>query len=218
MSLTRTAKNEFRRNFGRRLKDLRASLSYSQEEMAYALGIQAPRYSKYEIGRSEAPYEILLRIANLTGVDLDYLVVGRSGRGGRRSESPEDQLREFLNIVPTAAILYDSHGKLRYCNKTYLAAFFPDRPSFAKPGTPLEVLARAWGNANGFKSEEIESFIQKRLDPEAFENSPVELRVGPKTLQFAETNDDDFRLVLITDVTSLRRSWDSISAREMSRS
>ncbi len=210
MSLTRPAKNEFRRNFGRRLKDLRASLSYSQEEMAYALGIQAPRYSKYEIGRSEAPYEILLRIANLTGVDLDYLVVGHSGRGGRRPESPEDQLREFLNIVPTAAILYDSQGKLRYCNKTYLAVFFPDRPSFAKPGTPLEVLARAWGNANGFKSEEIERFIQKRLDREAFENSPVELRVGPKTLQFAETIDDDFRLVLITDVTSLRRSWDSI--------
>ncbi len=204
MSLSRPAKNEFRRNFGRRLKDLRASLSYSQEEMAYALGIQAPRYSKYEIGRSEAPYEILLRIANLTGVDLDYLVVGHSGRGGRRPESPEDQLHEFLNIVPTAAILYDSQGKLRYCNKTYLAVFFPDRPSFAKPGTPLEVLARAWGNANGFKSEEIESFIQKRLDREAFENSPVELRVGPKTLQFAETIDDDFRLVLITDVTGLR--------------
>ncbi len=218
MSLTRPAKNDLRRNFGRRLKDLRASLGYSQEEMAYALGIRAPRYSKYEIGRSEAPYEILLRIANLTGVDLDYLIVGHSGREGRRPESAEDQLCEFLNVVPMAAVLYDGHGKLRYCNKIYLEAFFPDRPSFAKRGTPLKVLARAWGNANGFEPEEVERFVQKRLDRETFENSPVELRVGPKTLQFAETIDDDFRLVLITDVTGLRRSWDSISAREMSRS
>ena len=218
MSLTRPAKNDIRRNFGRRLKDLRASLGYSQEEMAYALGIRAPRYSKYEIGRSEAPYEILLRIGNLTGVDLDYLIVGHSGGGGRRPVSPEDQLREVLNVVPMAAIIYDSHGKLRYCNNLYLEAFFPDRPSFAKPGTPLEVLARAWGNSNGFEPEEIERFIQKRLDRETFENSPVELRVGPKTLQFAETIDGDFRLVLITDVTGLRRSWDSIRAKEMSRS
>ena len=218
MSLTRRGKNDIRRNFGRRLRDLRASLGYSQEEMAYALGIRAPRYSKYEIGRSEAPYEILLKIANLTGVDLDYLIVGHSGRGGRRPESPEDRLREVLNVVPMAAVLYDSHGKLRSCNKTYLEAFFPDRPSFAKPGTALEVLARAWGNANGFEPEEIESFIQKRLDRETFENSPVELRVGPKTLQFAEAIEDDFRLVLITDVTGFRRSWYSIRAKERSRS
>lgn len=218
MSLTRRGKNDIRRNFGRRLKDLRASLGYSQEEMAYALGIRAPRYSKYEIGRSEAPYEILLRITNLTGADLDYLIVGHSGRGGKRPESAEGQLREVLNVVPMAAVLYDSHGKLRSCNKTYMETFFPDRPSFAKLGTPLEVLARAWGHANGFEPEEIESFVQKRLDRETFANSPVELRVGPKTLQFTETIDDDFRLVLITDVTGLRRSWDSIRAREISRS
>lgn len=204
MSLTRPAKNDIRRNFGRRLKDLRASLGYSQEEMAYALGIQAPRYSKYEIGRSEAPYEILLRIANLTGVDLDHLIAGRSGREGRRPESPEDHLRELLKVVPAAAVLFDSYGKLRGCNKTYLEAFFPDCPSLAKPGTPLEVLARAWGNANGIDPEEVESFVQKRLDRDMFRNSPVELRVGPKTLQFAETIEADIRLVLITEVTSLR--------------
>ena len=69
-------------------------------------------------------------------------------------------------------------------------------------------MARAWGNANGLGQDELEDFVQKRLDQEMFRDSPVELQVGPKRLQFAETIEADFRLVLITDVTDLRRSWD----------
>ncbi len=208
MSLTRPAKNDIRQNFGRRLKDLRASLGFSQEEMAYALGIQAPRYSKYEIGRSEAPYEILLRIVGLTGVDLDFLIAGDSGRRARQPESTRDQFSKVLPVVPTAAIIFDRYTKLVDCNQLYRNLFFPDCPGIAKPGTALNVLARAWGNANGLGQDELEDFVQKRLDQEMFRDSPVELRVGPKRLQFAETIEADFRLVLITDVTDLRRSWD----------
>ena len=82
--------------FAGRLKELRSALDYTQAEMAYALGILLPRYNKYEIGRSQPPFEILIRIANLTGVDLDYLIAGQMGRRGRRRESPADQLRELL--------------------------------------------------------------------------------------------------------------------------
>ncbi len=67
-------------HFGQRLKDLRRALDYTQEEMAHALGIRTARYSKYEVGRSEAPYEVLIKISRLTSVSIDYLVSGEEPR------------------------------------------------------------------------------------------------------------------------------------------
>ena len=46
---------QVRREFGRRLRAARLALGYTQEQMAYTLGIQPARYGKYEIGRSEGP-------------------------------------------------------------------------------------------------------------------------------------------------------------------
>ncbi len=75
----------------------------------------------------------------------------------------------------------------------------------AKPGIPLEVLAQVWSNNHGIDPEEIEIYVEKRKHRDLFRKSPVELRVGPKTLQFAETINLDFRFVQIIDVSELRR-------------
>ncbi len=190
--------------FGQTLREQRKKLGYTQREKAYAVGIQWSRYHKYELGRNQPPFEILVKLANLANVDLDYLISGQEGRRGRKVEPPWGQVRELLNVVPTAALIYDKYDRLVDCNRRYRHLFFPDAPRVAKPGTPLEVLVQMWSNNHGIDPEEIEAYVEKRKNRKLFRKSPVELKVGPKTLQFAETINPDFRFVQIIDVSELR--------------
>ncbi len=59
--------------------------------------------------------------------------------------------------VPSPAYLLDNDNRLIDRNHRYLELFFPDQPGVARPGTPLEVLAHAWGNNQGFEPKEIEA-------------------------------------------------------------
>ena len=197
--------SQMKEAFGQRLRELRKKLGYTQQEMAYAVGIQWSRYHKYELGRNEPPFEILVKLAKLTSVDLDYLIAGQEGRRGRKAEPPWGEVRELLNVVPTPALIYDKYDRLVDCNRRYRHLFFPDLPRVAKPGTSLEVLAQVWSNNLGLTSEETEAFVKTRKDRDLFGKSPVELKVGPKTLQYAETINPDFRFVQIIDVSELRR-------------
>ena len=187
--------------FGQRLRDLREKLGYTQGEMAYTVGIHMPRYNKYEIGRSEPPFEILVKLAKLTNVDLDYLIAGQEGRRSRKVEPPWGQVRDMLKVLPVPALIYDRFDQLIDSNRRYKSVFFPDQPRIAKPGTPLEVLARAWGHNQGFDLDEIETYVANRRDRKLFRKSPVEVRMGSKVLEFAETIEPHFRLVLITRVS-----------------
>lgn len=198
------SRKDLRRTFAARLKAARAALGYTQEEMAYALGIQKARYSKYEIGRSEAPYDVLVKIAQLANVDLDYLIAGRIGRRGRRPEPPNEQLHELLQSLPTAAVVYDAYNTVLLYNSSYRAHFFPDQPRLLRRGTPQEVLVRGWAYAQGCSQAEVEDLVRKRLNPGRSANFPVEIRVGSKWLHIAETIEPNRRLVLVTDVTEFR--------------
>ena len=63
--------------FSKRLRDIRIANGYTQEEFSKSLGINRDRYAKYELGISEAPYYVLLRMCKLTGTSLDFLVGGK---------------------------------------------------------------------------------------------------------------------------------------------
>ncbi len=187
--------------FSQRLKNLRKKLGYTQREMANAVAIQMHRYNKYEIGRSEPPFEILVKLANLTNVDLDYLIAGQRGRRSRKVEPTWGQVRDMLKVLPVPALIYDRFDQLVDSNRRYKSIFFPDQPRIAKPGTPLEILARTWGQNQGFDLDEIETFVANRQDRKLFGKSPVEIRMGSKILEFAETIEPHFRLVLITRIS-----------------
>ena len=195
---------EIKSAFGHRLKDIRSSLAYTQEEMAHALGISGARYSKYEIGRSEAPYEVLIRLAHLTGTDLNYLIAGQRGRAGRRPEPVKEQLRDLLKTLPVPALVYDKRDCLAVHNEHYIATFFPEHPKLARIGTPLEKLIRLWAYSRGFDPLETEQFIRFRLDRDLYRDGSVPLQIGQTTLQYSETIDASTRLVLIIDVTQFK--------------
>lgn len=62
-----------------RIRDLREDHDWKQEYVAEKLGITQTNYSKYELGKVNIPIEMLMKLADLYNVSLDYLV-GRSDR------------------------------------------------------------------------------------------------------------------------------------------
>ena len=60
--------------FSENIKYLRAQKKLSQQELAKQIFLSRVRYSKYEDGRSEAPYEVLIRISKYFKVSIDLLL------------------------------------------------------------------------------------------------------------------------------------------------
>lgn len=60
-----------------RIRDLREDQDWTQEYVAELLGIRQTTYSKYELGKILVPIDMLIKLADLYHVSLDYLV-GRS--------------------------------------------------------------------------------------------------------------------------------------------
>lgn len=75
-------------NFATRLKNLRAKMKVSQEDVANALGITRTAYVKYETGVSR-PKKIN-ELANYFGVSTDYLL-GHDEPTPQLQDSPEEK-------------------------------------------------------------------------------------------------------------------------------
>ncbi len=62
-----------------RIRDLREDQDKKQQEIAKYLGVTQSTYSEYEGGTINIPIDMLIKLADLYHVSLDYLV-GRSDR------------------------------------------------------------------------------------------------------------------------------------------
>ena len=62
-----------------RIRDLREDHDLTQAEMAELLGVKQTTYSKYELGKINVPAEMFMKLADLYGVSVDYLM-GRTDR------------------------------------------------------------------------------------------------------------------------------------------
>lgn len=60
--------------FRQRLYDLRKERKYSQRLVAEYLGVKQPSYIRYEKGNSEPSLANLIKLAELYGVSVDYLL------------------------------------------------------------------------------------------------------------------------------------------------
>lgn len=57
-----------------RLRNIREDLDLTQEEIGKKLCISQRAYAHYESGTRDIPVEILIKLADLYNVNLDYLV------------------------------------------------------------------------------------------------------------------------------------------------
>jgi len=64
---------------GARIAALRRQAGFSQAELAQRLGISASAVGMYEQGRREPAADLLVALADIFGVSVDYLLTGRPG-------------------------------------------------------------------------------------------------------------------------------------------
>ena len=57
-----------------RIRDLRADHDLNQQQVADYLGMSQTGYSKYEVGTNDIPRQILIKLAQLYDVSIDYLL------------------------------------------------------------------------------------------------------------------------------------------------
>lgn len=67
------------------IRNLRIDNGYTQAQVAKHLNIRQNTYSQYEIGVLNYPVEALIKLADLYGVSMDYLV----GRTSRKEPYPK---------------------------------------------------------------------------------------------------------------------------------
>ena len=72
--------------FGENLAELRKESGYDQKKLGELLGVSYHSISSYERGRSQPNHEMLIRIAKLFDVSLDYLLGLRRDRVSYREQ------------------------------------------------------------------------------------------------------------------------------------
>lgn len=65
-----------RKAFGARLKTLRKSKGWAQKELAALVDIRFQQLNKYESGLNIPPAEMLVKLADVLGVTVDFLLTG----------------------------------------------------------------------------------------------------------------------------------------------
>ncbi len=67
-----------------RIRNLREDMDMTQSQVGEYLHISQRSYAHYEAGTREMPIEILIELADLFGVNLDYIV----GRTNKKDKLP----------------------------------------------------------------------------------------------------------------------------------
>ena len=57
----------------RRLRDLREDHDMTQDELVALLGMHKTTYTNYEQGKREIPFALVIRLAQLYNVSIDYI-------------------------------------------------------------------------------------------------------------------------------------------------
>ena len=68
-----------------RLRDLREDHDLSQQRLADQLGMYKTVYSNYELGKREVPFSLIVRLAKLYDVSIDY-IAGLTSKPEKLSE------------------------------------------------------------------------------------------------------------------------------------
>ena len=63
-----------------RLRELREDADLSQTKLAKIIGMSQTGYSKYETGENDIPTAVLLKLADMYGTSVDYLLGRTEGK------------------------------------------------------------------------------------------------------------------------------------------
>lgn len=96
-----------------RIRDLREDSDKTQKEISDYLGIVTSQYQRYESGKREIPFHMVIKLSNLYDVSLDYI----SGRTNDKQGLSKSNLNELeINLINGFRKL-DGIGKGRVIEK-----------------------------------------------------------------------------------------------------
>ena len=104
---------------GMRIASLRQSHSLSQAELAKRLHISASAVGMYEQGRREPALDVLVEMARIFGVSLDFLVTGKAA-----NQQELGQLNELLSERIHVADQRLDNRRVRPFSREELAVLF----------------------------------------------------------------------------------------------
>ncbi len=104
---------------GPRIAALRRSAGISQSELAKMLKISPSAVGMYEQGRREPALDILVAMAKIFGVTIDFLVTGKPG-----NNQEQDTLSQLLLERVNAADLQLNNRRTRPFSREELAVLF----------------------------------------------------------------------------------------------
>lgn len=85
--------NDFNIAFSRKLKTLRKKNGWSQGQLGKKINVDSQCISKYEQGKSSPPAKVMVKIADVFGVSLDYLMKGAGPNNTQALRDPKLFLR-----------------------------------------------------------------------------------------------------------------------------
>lgn len=98
---------DYKHDMGLRIKEKRKSLKLTQEEIAEMLDISVKHFSEVERGLTGLSIENLIKLSNILGVSIDYIVKGNADKSiwdctlsalQKVPKGKEDTLKELINI------------------------------------------------------------------------------------------------------------------------
>ncbi len=104
---------------GPRIATLRRAAGISQSELAKMLKISPSAVGMYEQGRREPALDVLVEMANIFGVTIDFLVTGKAG-----TSEEEARLTQLLLERVNASDLRLNNRSTRPFSREELAVLF----------------------------------------------------------------------------------------------
>lgn len=98
---------DYKIGMGKRLKEKRKLLNFTQEQMAEKLNVSVKHYGGVERGIAGLSVENLILVSDILGVDLDYLIKGEEKQDTSIPhrikeiylDCPEDKRQHILEIL-----------------------------------------------------------------------------------------------------------------------
>jgi transcriptional regulator with XRE-family HTH domain len=103
ISLMTRDEQEFFKQLGARIAQLRQESGLSQQALADALEIPQQTYANYEVARARPPVSMMPQLAQVFGISVDELLGLHKNGAGKRGPTPLLQKQiERLNSLPKA--------------------------------------------------------------------------------------------------------------------
>lgn len=97
------------------IKDIRTRKGLTQAEVASALGVSSVVYSRYETGSRQPSIDILIQLADIFGVTVDYLLGRQDIEDSTLSERKQPSFQSLLNLL-----ISHNRSKRGFCLNRYI--------------------------------------------------------------------------------------------------